>query len=867
MNDTLDNLLEKVTPAFNKLLETLGVRETGPYEPAKLSEMRAIMAKTRLAGLLPYQGYDPETQLFQLDEGFGFVIESLPQTGANMEMSKILAGLFVACPVGTGIQIQMLGGSNFKADNDRYVAMREETLQKNPLYYALAKRRADYYIKGSQKRLFPHHTYLLRQFRLVISVTLPGKFSSGEDVEEAIMLRDGMMSTLKSSGFSGWAWNAEQMMQWTSMLLNLRRFYDYDKQVMHPHDEGRPIRDQLVDFDQLTRVSDFGITFGCEQDKDLVEARFYSVKNYPTRFGLWGMRNLLGDYFQASLHYTCPYLITLGVHILDYEATKQVAQMKAARATTNATSKMAQFLPEIHEKKHDWDIVMKSLADGNNMVSLYHELMLFAPPNEIGQAEQAAKAIWRSRSFELNNDTYMQIKGLLSSLPMTLSKSFYSDLKRAGAMTTKTTDNAVAMAPMIAEWSGTSTPTIKLFGRLGEAMNLDLFDNSQGNFNAAVAGVSGSGKSVLLNVLAESYLGIGAQVWIIDVGRSYEKLCKHVGGDFIEFTPDKEICLNPFTYVTDLEEDLAMLKPVIGQMIAPGRPLDDFEKSHLEQAIRSVWNVKGAEMTITDIAYYLKLGGTVQPVAFAEAVVNKGSDLRASDIDRRVSDLGQMLFPFTKDGQYGKYFEGRATTDFKNQFVVLELEELKAKKDLQTVVLLIMILRISQEMYLNRDTRKVVIIDEGWDLMAGGSTAEFIETGYRRARKYNGAFITATQGWDDFYKNDAAKAAMQNSDWTFMLRQKPESIDSLIANKRLVDDEYTKRVLKSLRTEHGMFSELFINSQMGSGIGRLIVNPLSLLMYSTKAEDFNAVNEKIAMGMTHGEAFESVLRDRGQEVC
>lgn len=863
MRNNLDSFLEKVGPIYNALLETIGIRETGEYQPIKISEMRSLMAVTRLAGLLPYQGYDPTTQLFQLDEGFGYTIEVLPQTGANMEMAKILAGLFVSCPVGTGIQIQMLGGSNFKDETDFYVGMRERSRHDNPLYYDLAKRRAEYYTRGSKTRLFPHHAYLLRKFRLIISVTLPGKITNADDIDSATMLRDGMMATLKSSGFLGRVWNAEEMMQWTSMLLNLRRFYDYEQQVEHSYDEGRPIRDQLVDRDQLTRVMESGIRFGREQDGDLMEARFYSVKNYPPKFGLWGMRNLLGDYFQTSLHYTSPYLITLGVHILDYEATKQTAQIKSARATTNASSQMATFLPEFHEKKQDWDIVMKSLGDGNNMVSLYHELMLFAPPDEINQAEQAARAIWRSRSFELSPDTYMQVKGLLASLPMTFGKTFYSDMKKAGAVTTKTTDNAVAMAPMIAEWRGTGTPTLKFFGRLGESMNIDLFDNTQGNYNAAIAGVSGSGKSVLLNFIAESYLGIGTKVWIIDVGRSYEKLCKNVGGDFIEFTPDKVICLNPFTFVKDIGEDLAMLKPVIGQMISPSAPLDDFQKSHLEKAILGVWRMKGSDMTITDVAEYLKLGGTMDTSTIARAV-EKGS---VEILDQRVVDLGQMLYPFTRDGQYGKYFEGRATTNFSSQLVVLELEELKSKKELQSVVLLIMILRISQEMYLDRDVRKLVLVDEAWDLLGGGSTAEFIETGYRRARKYGGAFLTATQGWDDFYKNPAALAALQNSDWTFMLRQKAESIDAMIANKRLVDDEYTKRVLKSLRTEHGKFSELFINSQMGSGVARLIVNPLSLLMYSTKAEDFNAINEKLALGMTHGEALEAVLKDRGMEVC
>lgn len=856
----MDDLLAKVRPHTQKLLQAMGIVDTGFYEPVKMQEMRAVMEKTRIAGMLPYQDYYSETQLFRLDEGIGFTIEVAPQTGANTEMSRILAGLFMSCPVGTGVQIQMFAGTNFKRSMDQYVQMREVTRDVAPIYYTMAKRRAAYYVRGSKKRLFPTNPYLLRNFRTIVSVTMPGDITNLDHVDDATLLRSSMTSTLNSAGFASRAWNADDMLQWTSTLLNLRRYHDYD----HPdvtYDPGRHLRDQIVDFDQLARVQDSGIVFGREQDKDLMEARFYSVKSYPQSFGLWAMRNLLGDYFQGALQYTTPYLITLGVHILDYEQTKSTAQMKSARATTNASSYMAQFLPELAEKKKDWDIVMKSLGDGHNMVSLTHELMLFGHPSEMAQAEQAAKAVWRARAFEICNDQFVQIKGLILSLPMTLSKSFIQDLGKMGAMTTKTTDNAVAMAPMISEWNGTKTPTIKLFGRLGQAMDVDFFDNTQGNYNVAIAGVSGSGKSVFLNNTAESYLGTGCKVWIIDVGRSYEKLCKHVGGEFIEFTPDKAICMNPFTFVVDLEEDLAMLKPVIAQMIAPSRTLDDFERSHLEMAIRGVWRDKQNSMTITDVAAYLKAGSTIEKVVVPEG------QRRGSDLDRRVTDLGAMLYPFTKDGQFGKYFEGEATTNFDKQFVVLELEELKSKKDLQTVVLLIMILRISQEMYLQRDTRKLVIIDEAWSLMDGGSTAEFIETGYRRARKYNGSFVTATQGWDDFYKNDAAKAALQNSDWTFMLRQKEESIESLVSNKRIVDDEYVKRVMKSLRTEHGSFAEIYIGSQVGNGIGRLIINPLSLLMYSTRAEDFNDVNVKVESGMSYQEALEAVLVDRGIEVC
>ena len=55
---------------------------------------------------------------------------------------------------------------------------------------------------------------------------------------------------------------------------------------------------------------------------------------------------------------------------------------------------------------------------------------------------------------------------------------------------------------LIAEWKGTPTPVMTLFGRRGQILGFDLFDNTGGNFNFAVAALSGSGKSVFVNTLA-----------------------------------------------------------------------------------------------------------------------------------------------------------------------------------------------------------------------------------------------------------------------------------------------------------------------------------------------------------------------------
>ena len=123
--------------------------------------------------------------------------------------------------------------------------------------------------------------------------------------------------------------------------------------------------------------------------------------------------------------------------------------------------------------------------------------------------------------------------------------------------------------------------------------------------------------------------------------------------------------------------------------------------------------------------------------------------------------------------------------------------------------------------------------------------------------------MAATQGVDDYYRNAAAKAALDNSDWMFLLRQKSESIEMLDKLGQLAMDDNMKRLLQSLRTEHGAYSEIFIHSPVGNGIGRLLVDPYSLMLFSSRAEDFNAVNAKRAAGLSVSEAIDAVLKDRG----
>ncbi len=228
--------------------------------------------------------------------------------------------------------------------------------------------------------------------------------------------------------------------------------------------------------------------------------------------------------------------------------------------------------------------------------------------------------------------------------------------------------------------------------------------------------------------------------------------------------------------------------------------------------------------------------------------------------DARIRDLGAQLFPFTVQGEYGRHFSEGESMTFNAHFTVLELEELKGRRHLQKVVLLLLILEIQKAMYEGpRDQKKLVIIDESWDLLTEGDAAAFIETGYRRFRKYGGAAITLTQSVNDLYRSAAGRAIVENSAHLLLLGQKAESLDLLKREDRLSLGEACYALLKSVHTLPGRYSEIFIHGETGSGIGRLVVDPYKRLLYSTRPDDVSAIRRLKAEGHDLESAIEHLI--------
>ncbi|MBK6616133.1 type IV secretion system protein TraC [Ottowia sp.] len=868
--------------------------ESDESDFAKPRQAKSELTFNRFSDVLPYTGWDERSGLFIIEadtldsvESVGFVIELRPQTGASEEMADYLSTLFMCgAPPGTGIQFQMFGSpelTEFFTEYDRitvppqHYEPRSAREKQAKLLHKMMERRMEYYKKGATDGLFTDMNYRMRDFRAILSVVVPvpkrvgGKHQMVDQfmtapstrawLNEITVLRETFVTTLKAYFLFAYEHSPEDLINWCSTILNMQKSICADRMPLE-YDDGKKLRYQIVSTDTKITEEETHIEFA-DGNHEPMCMRAMSIRNYPKAFGLAQMSDLIGSTTNTTLSYPCPFLLTMGARILDYDIERNKTIMKAARATQGAESPMAKFQPDMIDRKMDWDIAQESFDDGKGTVKLYHQLLLFCRKDELAKCEQAAKAIWRAQNFDLATDSLMQKQALVASLPMMFGPLLQRDLQIAFRVSTKTVYNAANMMPVIGEPTGVGAPVMSLFGRRGQAMGVDIFANPSGNFNGCVVGTSGSGKSFFLNELTQRTLATGGRVWIIDVGRSYEKLCSMLGGQYIEFTPDSNICLNPFSMVTDIDEDMQMLKPLVAQMISPLKPLEAYELAQLDINMRQLWEEKGPETSITLLAERLKKacyqGGSKQ--AFNDEEVDD------SACDPRIRDLGVQLFQFTEDGAFGKYFKGQANVEFTSDLVVLELEELNAMKELQSVVMFLLMYKITQEMYLGeRSQRKLVIIDEAWALMGGGASGEFIEAGYRRARKYGAAFFTGTQGVGDYAASPTAQAAFDNADWLFLLRQKAESVEALAKSGKLVVDDYTKSLIKSVTTRANAYSEVFMRcGDLPASVGRLFVDPFSMLTYSTKSEEFELVRAYVRRGMATEDAVEQVLRDRSEQ--
>src|SRR5690606_33275526 len=178
-------------------------------------------------------------------------------------------------------------------------------------------------------------------------------------------------------------------------------------------------------------------------------------------------------------------------------------------------TKSARFLPRLAEQSAEWRDVQAELQAGTKLVRRFYGLTTISPLGQGDAHERVVKAIYKAAGWDLADERFLQLQGLIAAFPLSLADGLASDMTRLKRLKTMLSTTAANIAPMQGEYLGSDIPHLLLVGRRGQPFFWSPFENRAGNHNIAICGKSGSGKSVLLQELCAALRGAGAKVVVI----------------------------------------------------------------------------------------------------------------------------------------------------------------------------------------------------------------------------------------------------------------------------------------------------------------------------------------------------------------
>ncbi len=331
---------------------------------------------------------------------------------------------------------------------------------------------------------------------------------------------------------------------------------------------------------------------------------------------------------------------------------------------------------------------------------------------------------------------------------------------------------------------------------------LVIFDRfSLENANMVVFAKSGAGKSFTVKLEALRSMMVGAEILIIDPENEYQKLCDAVGGSYIRLSLNSDVRINPFDLpkVVDGEDandalraNLVTLHGLFRLMLGGSTSvgsgavgLSASEEADLDQAL---------------IDTYARVGITSDPLTHQSTpptIANLYDTLL--HMGGNGPSLAQRLRKYTT-GTFAGIFSQQSNIDINNQMVVFNIRDLE--DELRPVAMYIVLSHI-WNIVRAEQKKRLLIVDEAWQLMQYEDSANFLFSLAKRARKYYLGLTTITQDVEDFMGTKMGRAIVGNSSMQLLLKQSVSAVDVLSDVFKLTEEE--KRRLSNFPVGQGLF--------------------------------------------------------------
>ena len=331
---------------------------------------------------------------------------------------------------------------------------------------------------------------------------------------------------------------------------------------------------------------------------------------------------------------------------------------------------------------------------------------------------------------------------------------------------------------------------------------LVIFDRfSLENANMAVFAKSGAGKSFTVKLEALRSMMTGSDILIIDPENEYQKLSDAVGGSYIRLSLSSDTRINPFDLPRVIDSDEAddalranlvtlhgLLRLMLGGTTAGGQlsvGLSPAEEADLDQGL---------------IDTYARAGITSDPLTHNSIPPTMG-DLYDTLLHMGGTgpQLAQRLRKYTT-GTFAGIFSQQSNIDIDNTMVVFNIRDLE--DELRPVAMYIVLSHI-WNITRTIQKKRMLIVDEAWQLMKYDDSANFLFSLAKRARKYYLGLTTITQDVEDFMGSKMGRAIVANSSMQLLLKQSTSAVDVLADVFKLTEEE--RKRLSNFPVGQGLF--------------------------------------------------------------
>lgn len=380
-----------------------------------------------------------------------------------------------------------------------------------------------------------------------------------------------------------------------------------------------------------------------------------------------------------------------------------------------------------------------------------------------------------------------------------------------------------------------------LYGINMHNSGLVIFDRfSLENSNSVVFAKAGAGKSFTVKLEALRSLMLGTEVFIIDPENEYQRMCDAVGGAYVKLSLNSPTRINPFDLpkVIDTDEaDNALRSNLITlhgllRLMMGGAQIQLVGSSG--QTVPALNPVEEADLDAALIDTYAKAGITNDPLT------HTGIPPTITDLYDTLLHMGgtgpqlaQRLRKYTS-GTFAGIFSQQSNIDIDNPLVVFNVRDLE--DELRPVAMYIVLNYIWNKTKTDQ-RRRLLVIDEAWQLMKYDDSANFMFSLAKRARKYNLGLTTISQDVEDFISSRMGRAIVANSSMQILLKQSSSATDLLSDVFKLTSEE--KKRLSQFPVGQGLFfaGQNHVHIQIAS-------SPTETNLITTNPEEVRAIEEQ-----------------------